>query len=336
MNNSSDLASSPGQNRNRALVTGCAGFLGSLLSERLLASGTEVIGLDCFTDFYPRALKEQNLEVLREQTGFDLHERDIACDPIDDLMEQADVVYHLAAQAGVRGSFGDGFEIYLYNNIRGTQRLLEAAVRHPVEAFVYASSSSIYGNADTFPTSESVPRAPVSPYGMTKCATEDLTGVYRRDHGIHTVGLRYFTAYGPRQRPDMAFSRFIAAGLANEPISVLGDGLQVRDFTYVDDVVEGTMLAAKRGVGGSVYNIGGGTPVTLLAAVQIIEEQIERPIAVIHRESARGDARQTGSDSRRAREELGFSSSVSLQEGLARQVAWTLDRQAAGTRVAQA
>jgi UDP-glucose 4-epimerase len=315
-------------------VTGCAGFLGSRLTEQLLARDVDVIGVDSFTDFYPRPLKERNIADLREQNSFDLHERDIACDPLDDLVEQADVVYHLAAQAGVRGSFGDGFETYLHDNVRGTQRLLEAAVRHPVEAFVYASSSSVYGNAQSYPTSETMQRAPVSPYGMTKCATEDLAGVYRRTHGVHTVGLRYFTAYGPCQRPDMAFARFVAAGLAGEPITILGDGLQVRDFTYVDDVIDATMLAAENGIGGAVYNIGGGTPVTLLAAVQILEEQIGRPIAVTHRESARGDARQTSADTRRAQEELGFSTSVSLGEGLARQVAWTMERSPVKVKVA--
>lgn len=330
----SELASSNGGGRKRALVTGCAGFLGSQLAERLLASGLEVIGIDCFTDFYPRPLKERNIGDLQQNPAFDLQERDISCDPIDDLVEKANVIYHLGAQAGVRGSFGDGFQIYLRNNVRGTQRLLEAAVRHPVEAIVYASSSSVYGNAESHPTPESAARAPVSPYGMTKCATEDLAGVYRRNHGLHVVGLRYFTIYGPRQRPDMAFARFVAAGLSGEPISILGDGLQIRDFTYVDDVIDATLLAAQRGDGGAVYNIGGGTPVTLLDAVHLIEERIGHPIAIEYRDSARGDARQTAADTSRAREELGFSPSVSLEEGLARQVEWTMGRSRAEANVA--
>ncbi len=224
----------------------------------------------------------------------------------------------------MRGSFGDGFQVYLRNNVQGTQRLLESAVRSPVDSFVYASSSSVYGNAESHPTLETAVRTPVSPYGMTKCATEELAGVYGRNHNLHVVGLRYFTVYGPRQRPDMAFSRFVAAGLAGEPITVLGDGLQVRDFTYVDDVVEGTLLAAEHGTAGAVYNIGGGTPVTLLDAIHLIEEKIGRPIAIEYGPSARGDARQTGADTTLARKELGFSPSVSLEEGLARQVEWTM------------
>lgn len=323
MDNPSNVASRNGGSRDRVLVTGCAGFLGSQLTERLLAGGLDVIGVDCFTDFYPRPLKDRNIADLQQNPGFDLQERDISCDPLDDLVEKASVIYHLAAQAGVRGSFGDGFQVYLRNNVQGTQRLLESAVRSPVNAFVYASSSSVYGNAESHPTLESAMRTPVSPYGMTKCATEELAGVYGRNHNLHVVGLRYFTVYGPRQRPDMAFSRFVAAGLAGEPITVLGDGLQVRDFTYVDDVIDATLLAAEHGTAGAVYNIGGGTPVTLLDAIHLIEQKIGRPIAIEYGQSARGDARQTSADTTLARKELGFSPSVSLEEGLARQVEWT-------------
>lgn len=324
MNPSSNGATADRGGGNRALVTGCAGFLGSRLTERLLAGGVGVIGVDCFTDFYPRPLKERNVADLQSHPEFELQERDISCDPLDDLIEKVDVVYHLAAQAGVRGSFGDGFQTYLRDNVRATQQLLEAAVRNPVKAIVYASSSSVYGNAATHPTPETAERAPVSPYGMTKCATEDLAGVYWRNHGLHVVGLRYFTVYGPRQRPDMAFSRFIAAALADQPITILGDGLQVRDFTYVDDIIDATMLAAEHGHAGSTYNVGGGTPVRLLDAVHLLEDRLERQIAVEHRQSARGDARQTSADTSRAREELGFAPSVALEEGLSRQVEWTM------------
>jgi nucleoside-diphosphate-sugar epimerase len=254
--------------------------------------------------------------------------------PLDPLLEGIDAIYHLAAQAGVRGSFGQGFDLYVRHNIRATQRLLEAATRAPVEKFVFASSSSVYGNAATFPTSETTERAPVSPYGMTKCATEDLAGVYHRNHGLHTVGLRYFTAYGPRQRPDMAFSRFIAAALAGEPLRVLGDGMQVRDFTYVDDVVDGTLRAVSNGRAGSVYNIGGGTPVTLLGAIETIENHVGRPISVAHHGQARGDARRTTSDPTLARTELGFEPSVDLKTGIERQLAWTVGRERVGVRAA--
>lgn len=324
----SSHAPATGERFERAVITGCAGFLGSHLSDRLLDAGISVVGIDSFTDYYPRALKERNLAEARDHQLFELHKRDIACDSLDDLLEGVDVIFHLAAQAGVRGSFGSGFDTYLNDNVKATQRLLEAAVRAPVDTLVYASSSSVYGNAVSLPTGETAPRAPVSPYGMTKCATEDLAGVYHRNHGIRTVGMRYFTAYGPRQRPDMAFNRFIAAGLTGEPITILGDGLQVRDFTFVDDVIEATVSAANNGMDGSVYNVGGGTPVTLLAAVQIIEELLGHPIEVRHRESARGDARQTSADTQRARADLGFGASVQLEDGLARQFAWmaALDR----------
>ena len=320
--------------RGRALVTGCAGFLGSQLVQRLLDSDVEVVGIDRFTDFYPRPIKERNVASLREYSSFELLELDIASAPLDGVLEQVGSVYHLAAQAGVRGSFGDGFDTYLHDNVRGTQRLLEATVRHPVDSFVYASSSSVYGDAASYPTAETAERAPVSPYGMTKCATEDLVGVYRRIHGVPTIGLRYFTVFGPRQRPDMAFSRFVTAGLAGNPITILGDGLQVRDFTYVDDVLDATLAASRQGRQGAVYNIGGGTPVTLLAAVHVLEDLIGRPIAIEHRDSARGDARQTSADTSLAREDLGFSPSVSLEDGLARQVEWMSERHSADLKVA--
>jgi len=309
----------------RALVTGCAGFLGSHLSERLLADGYEVVGIDCFTDYYAREIKESNVARLREEPKFTLLEMDLSSDSTEGLLEGIDEVYHLAAQAGVRGSFGDSFELYVRNNVQATQRLLEQAACNPVGAFVYASSSSVYGNATVCPTPEHAPRQPISPYGMTKVATEDIAGVYHRNHGVRTVGLRYFTAYGPRQRPDMAFNRFIRNAMAGTPISVLGDGMQIRDFTYVDDVVAGTRAAAARGQGGSVYNIGGGQPVTLLDAIEMIENLVERRIVVEHRPAARGDVRRTGADTTLASSELNITPSVTLAEGLAAEVEWMLE-----------
>jgi UDP-glucose 4-epimerase len=314
-------------NNRRALVTGCAGFIGSHLSERLLADGYEVVGIDCFTDYYAREIKESNLARLRHEAAFSLLELDLSRDQLDGVLEGVDEVYHLAAQAGVRGSFGDSFELYTRNNIQATQRLLEQAIRNPVEAFVYASSSSVYGNAATYPTSEETPRQPVSPYGMTKVATEDIAGVYHRNHGVPTVGMRYFTAYGPRQRPDMAFNRFIRKALAGEPIVILGDGRQVRDFTYVSDVVEGTRAAAERGRPGSVYNIGGGTPVELCQVVEMLEQVLERRVLVEHRPAARGDVDKTCADASRAERELGVVPTTPLATGLATEVEWMLERE---------
>jgi UDP-glucuronate 4-epimerase len=312
----------------RVLVTGCAGFIGSHLSERLAESGAEVVGVDCFSDYYPREQKETNLEGLRGLRRFALRELDLGSDPLDDLVEGMDIVFHLAAQPGVRGSFGASFRRYVHDNVLATQRLLEAATRAGTRTFVYASSSSVYGNSLSYPTSEDVERAPISPYGLTKLATEEIARVYGRLDGIRTVGLRYFTAYGPRQRPDMAFTRFLRCAIAGEPVRVLGDGSQVRDFTFIDDVVDGTIAAARRGAPGAVYNIGGGTQVRLLDALRKIEQVLDLPIEVEHLPHARGDVHRTCSDPRRAARELGFSPGVSLDEGLARQTEWALARRA--------
>ncbi len=313
----------------RILVTGCAGFLGSHLCERLVAEGHQVVGVDCFTDFYSRPLKEANLTKLREESRFSFREIDLADDELAGVIDGIDVIVHLAAQAGVRGSFGDGFSAYLRHNVQATQRLLEAVKDMPLMSFTYASSSSVYGNAPSFPTREDAPRRPVSPYGMTKVSTEDLAGVYHRAFGVPVVGLRYFTAFGPRQRPDMAFTRFLTRAVAGEPIPLIGDGRQVRDFTYVDDVVGGTIAAGTMGRPGAVYNIGGGRPVELRDAIATIEELIDRPIELELRPVQVGDARATGCDGTLARKDLGYEPRVSLRDGLATQLEWVLATTAA-------
>jgi UDP-glucuronate 4-epimerase len=306
----------------RALVTGCAGFLGSHLSERLVDRGCEVLGVDCFTPYYPREAKERNLERLRCQPAFCLAELDLAVDDLSGLLDGVDAVFHLAAQPGVRGSFGLGFNEYVRNNVLATQRLLEQAATSPPSTFVYASSSAVYGNAPSYPTTEESPRRPVSPYGMTKVATEEVAGVYQRCFGVPVVGLRYFTAYGPRQRPDMAFSKFLRSALAGEPLPVNGDGRQIRDFTFVADVVEGTLAAAARGKPGAVYNIGGGHPVPLLQAIATIEMLTGLSLALDRRPPGMGDATRTGCDGERARVELAFEARTRLVEGLAAQLDW--------------
>lgn len=315
------------RSRSRVLVTGAAGFIGSHLSERLIDAGHDVVGVDCFTDYYARAIKESNLERLRQEQRFDLRELDLSHDDLDGLLEGVDVIFHLAAQAGVRGSFGDTFETYLRNNLQATQRLLEAAKERPVRAFVYASSSSVYGNALVYPTTEDTPRSPVSPYGMTKTATEDLTGTYERCFGIPVIGLRYFTAYGPRQRPDMAFNRFFKAILSDQPLTLLGDGTQVRDFTYVDDIVTGTIAAARLGRPGTAYNIGGGRSVQLNFAIETIERLTGRHAHIEPAPPQIGDAYRTGCDGQLALRDLGYRAQTPLENGLAAQLEWALSMQ---------
>jgi nucleoside-diphosphate-sugar epimerase len=308
----------------RVLVTGCAGFIGSHLCERLVEQGSEVLGVDSFTNYYARERKERNLAMLREEAAFSLIEADLAHAPLDGLLEGVDTVFHLAAQAGVRGSFGESFRDYVVANVLATQRLLEQAVQTPVGAFVYASSSSVYGDAPAYPTPEGSARRPVSPYGMTKVATEELAAVYNRCFGVPVVGLRYFTAYGPRQRPDMAFWRFLHCALGRTPLPLNGDGRQVRDFTYVDDVVDGTLSAAHLGRTGAVYNVGGGSPVELIDAIGLIGELVGRSIEVTHMPAPVGDPRRTGCDPRLAMAELGFVPRTALRDGLAAQLEWML------------
>jgi UDP-glucuronate 4-epimerase len=308
----------------RVVVTGCAGFIGSHLCERLVADGREVVGVDCFTNYYARERKERNLAQLREAPSFTLIEADLANSPLDGLLEGVDTVFHLAAQAGVRGSFGESFRDYVTANVLATQRLLEEAARTSVGAFVYASSSSVYGDAPAYPTTEETERRPVSPYGMTKVATEELAGVYNRCFGVPVIGLRYFTAYGPRQRPDMAFSRFLNCALGRTPLPVNGDGRQIRDFTFVDDVLDGTLAAARLGRAGAVYNVGGGRPVPVIDAIRLIGELVGRPIEVAHVPAPLGDPRRTGCDPSLAMAELGFVPRTPLPDGLAAQLDWML------------
>jgi UDP-glucuronate 4-epimerase len=308
----------------RVLVTGCAGFIGSHLSERLVQDGCDVLGVDCFTDYYNREAKEQNLDGLLGTPGFSFAPIDLSYDEIDGLLDGITHVIHLAGQPGVRLSWGGGFSAYMRHNVLATQCLLEESVRSPVERFVYASSSSVYGDAPAYPTRETSARRPVSPYGMTKLATEELAAVYHRNFGVPAVGLRYFTVYGPRQRPDMAFTRFLRRAVMGLPLPLIGTGRQVRDFTYVQDIVDGTIAAARLGRAGGVYNLGGGEPVELRQAIRLISELLGHEIVIAERAQALGDVARTGCDGRLALEELGFSPHVGLRQGLTSHLEWVL------------
>jgi nucleoside-diphosphate-sugar epimerase len=306
----------------KALVTGGAGFIGSHLSERLLSQGAEVVALDCFTDYYPRAVKERNLAGVRGQPAYRFVEKSIAEADLASLLEGVTHVFHLAAQAGVRKSWGRDFRIYTQLNVDATQRLLEACVGRPIERVVYASSSSVYGDDVPLPMTEDALPQPVSPYGVTKLAAEHLCQLYHVNHGVPTVSLRYFTVYGPRQRPDMAFNRFFSAVLNGRPVTQYGDGLQTRDFTFVADAVTATAAAAVRGTPGGVYNIGGGSRVSLLDVFDLIGRVSGRPVRIDHQPAQKGDMRDTYADTTRARADLGFRPSVSLEDGLRDMFVW--------------
>jgi UDP-glucose 4-epimerase len=292
----------------------------------LLAQGREVVGIDCFTDYYARAIKEQNLAGARSHRGFSLVEADIVRVDFAKLLDGVDVVYHQAAQAGVRASWGQTFESYTHHNVLATQVLLEAAKRaRTVKRVVYASSSSIYGDTDQLPMREtSLPR-PFSPYGVTKLAAEHLCELYRSNFGVSTTSLRYFTVYGPRQRPDMGFHKFVKALLAREPIKVFGSGEQTRDFTYVSDIVDANLAAGEaEGVDG-VFNIGGGSRVTLNGVLETLSELAGATLQIERIEEQAGDVKHTEADTSLARSMLGYTPKVSLREGLSRQVDWARD-----------
>jgi UDP-glucuronate 4-epimerase len=307
----------------RALVTGCAGFIGSQLTESLLADGVEVVGVDSFNSNYPRADKLENLRRAREYEGFEFLPIDLARGDVVEFLEECDVVFHLAGEPGVRASWGSTFEPYLRNNVLATQHLLEAARAHPEKRFVYASSSSVYGQAERLPTSESALPQPFSPYGVTKLGAEHLCTLYHGNYGVQTVSLRYFSVFGPRQRPDMAFHRFCRAIVEGEPIVVYGDGTQTRDFTFVGDIVRATRAAASaEAAPGNVYNIGGGSRTSVNETLELLANIAGRPLNVQRHPGQHGDVRDTGADTALARRDLGFEPEVSLEAGLAAEFEW--------------
>jgi UDP-glucose 4-epimerase len=308
----------------RCLVTGVAGFIGSHLAERLLSDGHEVVGVDAFTDYYPRSFKERNLADVLGSGRFRLVEGDLNDLPLDDLVAGQEWIFHQAGQPGVRASWGTSFDVYTSCNIQATQRLLEAAKgSSALKRLVYASSSSVYGDARALPVGEDALPRPVSPYGVTKLAAEHLTWLYWRNYGVPTVALRYFTVYGPRQRPDMAFHRFGKALIEGQELAIFGDGEQTRDFTYVSDAVEANVRAAATdGVAGMVFNIAGGSRVGLREAIATYARIGGRELRMRFDEQARGDVRDTFADTARAQTLLGFAPAVGLEAGLAAEMAY--------------
>jgi nucleoside-diphosphate-sugar epimerase len=320
----------------RVLVTGCAGFLGSTLTDALLDAGHGVIGVDCFSDYYDPELKRQNLRRAQDQPEFRLLDADLNDLDLVTVLRDREVCFHFAAQAGVRASWGSEFDVYLRANIRATQRLLEAilAVREqggPFSRLVYSSSSSVYGNQPTYPVHEDVDKHPFSPYGVSKLAAEQLCELYAANFGVPASSLRYFTVYGPRQRPDMAFRKFLEAARRGEPWVVYGDGSQTRDFTFVHDAIRANLLAADDPAAYGVYNIGGGARVSLQEALSVLRDRalahgLAKEIRIEHAAPVKGDVTHTYADGERAEQQLGFRARVELAEGLDAEAAWVAQR----------
>lgn len=309
----------------RVFITGAAGFVGSHLVEACLNRGWSVIACDSLTTYYSPAAKVRNAAAFSGHHRCDYHEQDILDLDLAQIMEEADIVFHLAAQAGVRASWGQSFDVYTQLNVTVLQRMLEAARATDLRKFVFVSSSSVYGDAETLPTSEDSILRPVSPYGATKALGEHLSYLYFRNYDVPVVMLRYFTVYGPRQRPDMAFHRAIEAALHGREFRLFGDGQQTRDFTFVADTIAGTIAAGLEGVPGSAYNLGGGSRVSMLEVLETIRQETGG-LTVRHEESQRGDARDTAADISRAQADLAYAPKWDVASGLREQIAWHRSR----------
>jgi UDP-glucuronate 4-epimerase len=307
----------------KALVTGCAGFIGSQLTELLLARGDEVVGIDCFNDNYGRPQKLENLRNFSDRENFEFVPIDLARGDLDELVADRDTVFHLAAEPGVRSSWGARYHQYVHNNILATQHLLDAAKDRPGLRVVYASSSSVYGDAIERPTTENAKTDPRSPYGQTKLSAEQLCALYHYNFGLDFVALRYFTVFGPRQRPDMAFHIFCRAALLGEPLIVFGDGRQTRDFTYVGDVVAATAAAADAELDQDrIFNIGGGAATSIRAVLEMIGEISGAELDVVYQDNELGDVKDTAADTTLARKVLDFAPQVGVREGLEAEFEW--------------
>ncbi len=307
---------------DKVIVTGAAGFIGSHLCERLLDEGRKVVAIESFTDYYSPERKRQHIVPCLDNERFTLVEEDINSADLPALFSGADAVFHLAAQAGVRRSWGAEFDHYTEANILATQKILEALRTTEGVRLIHSSSSSVYGETNDLPMREDSLLKPISPYGATKLSAEHLCELYRINYGIEYTALRYFTVYGPRQRPDMAFSRFVMSALSGGEIEIYGDGKQTRDFTYVSDAVEANMLAYRYNGDGRIFNIGGGARISILEVLDLLSAIIGTPLDVSFTERAKGDVTDTWADTTLASGELGYRPVVSIEEGLEREVAW--------------
>ena len=305
------------------LVTGAAGFIASHLCRRLLKEGFKVVGIDSFTDFYPKRIKEKNIKPLKKDKNFEFIAEDLNELSLKKILKKTDYVFHHAAQAGVRTSWGDNFSVYLKNNIEATQKLLEVAKDLNLKKFIYASSSSVYGDSPDLPMSETSPLFPFSPYGVTKLAAENLCHLYCKNYGVPSISLRFFTVYGPGQRPDMAFHIFFKAIAQGKQIPVYGDGNQTRDFTYIDDIIDANFSSLKKGKVGEIYNIGGGTRKKLKDIFPLLENICQRKVRIVRKETQKGDMSHTFANIEKARKDLNYSPQIKLQDGLKEEWLWT-------------
>ena len=307
----------------RSIVTGAAGFVGSHIVERLLELGHDVVGVDCFTDYYDRSRKEANLAVATDHDAFTLVEADLVSADLGELLDGAEFVFHQAGQAGVRPSWGSHFAGYLRNNIDATQRLLEAAKDASITKMVFASSSSIYGEREDGPFRETDPvDRPISPYAATKRAGELTAHTFHHACGLSITCARIFTAYGPRQRPDLAIRKFAERMRERKSVPVFGDGHSLRDFTYIDDLVDGLVRALDRDLGFAILNLGNGGKISVLGVIELLEKTLKVPAQIEWLPAQTGDVRRTWSDTTAARKALGFEPKVSIDEGIARFADW--------------
>jgi nucleoside-diphosphate-sugar epimerase len=304
------------------LVTGAAGFIGSHLSQRLIQEGFSVFGIDSLTDYYPKWIKEKNLSLLKKENNFTFLKEDINTLNLSRLLQKTDYVFHLAAQAGVRASWGQNFTEYIRNNIEATQRLLEESKDLPLLKFINASSSSVYGFCPELPMSETSPLHPYSPYGVTKLAAENMCFLYFKNYGVPAISLRFFTVYGPGQRPDMAFHKFFKSAIENKPIPVFGTGKQTRDFTYIDDIIDAIFSCIEHGLTGETYNLGGGSRTILDKLFPLFEEICAKKIRIKWEEQQKGDVPHTLADIQKARKDLGYNPKTQIDEGLREEWKW--------------